>query len=356
METLWVTHARLVTPRGTREGAVKVVRGRIAEIRTQAPQQGKRVNLTGAYLAPGFIDLHIWGDPHIVSSDAARTGTTAFLSATGPASAASLLKYLAFINAQRGLEGARCLGAHLEGPFLNPVRAGALSARGMRRPTATELRAMARTGCVKLMTIAPELPGAAEAIRWCRAHGIAASLGHSDADAATAVRAIEAGASAVTHVFNGMRPLHHRVPSLLDVALTDPRLTTMVILDGVHISPSAFRLLVRAKGPDRVALVTDSIRHQGWDVVSRRGAYYTRRGTLAGSRLTMIKAVQHAVEYGDVPLADAVRMAAQVPATLLGLQQEYGALAVGKRADLVAFDRQFRVRMTMVSGTVVHSH
>jgi N-acetylglucosamine-6-phosphate deacetylase len=203
------------------------------------------------------------------------------------------------------------------------------------------------------MTIAPELPGATEAIRWCQRHGIVASLGHSDADAAAAERAVAAGASAVTHVFNGMRPLHHRQPSLLDVALIDSRLTTMVILDGVHVSPTAFRLLLRCKGVERIALVTDSIRHQGWKVSARRGAFYTKAGTLAGSDLTMLRAVKHAVAFGGITLEQAVRMATEVPARLLG-DRSRGILAVGKRADVVAFDRQFRARLTMVGGRVVY--
>jgi len=206
---------------------------------------------------------------------------------------------------------------------------------------------------VRLVTIAPELPGSSEAIAWCRRRGITVSLGHSDADGAAAVQAVAAGARAVTHVFNGMRPFHHRNPSLLDVALTDPRLVAMAICDGVHVSPSAFRPLVQAKGPDRIALVTDSIRFQGGDVVNRRGAYYTRHGVLAGSALTMIEAVRNAVRLGGVSLEDAVRMASEIPARLIG-DRSRGALAVGQRADLVVFDRRFRVQMTIVGGQVVY--
>ena len=157
----------------------------------------------------------------------------------------------------------------------------------------------------------------------------------------------------MTHVYNGMRPLHHRRPVLLDIALTDPRLTAMVIFDGVHVSPHAFRRLVRAKGAERVALVTDSIRYAGWDVMKRRGAYYTRAGVLAGSDLTMIEAVSNAVLIGGASLAEAVRMASEVPARLLGLRDR-GRLAAGARADLVAFDRRFRVLLTIVGGNVAY--
>jgi len=336
-------------------GAVHVIAGRIAAIRAR-PLSGRQIGVRGAYLAPGFVDLHVWGKPEMVARDAAGHGTTAFLTTLGPAPADELLRAVAERAAAARVPGAECLGIHLEGPFVNPSRGGALPRRGMRRPTAAEIGCLAAAarGRLKLITIAPELPGALEALRWCRRHGVVASLGHSAADAPTARRAVDAGAAAVTHVFNGMRPLHRRAPSLLDVALADPRLTAMVIADGVHVSPDALRLLLRAKGAAGVALVTDSIRRQGWDVVLRGGAYYTRRGALAGSRLTMIGAVRNAVRLAGASLEDAVRMASDVPAKLLGLARSRGTLDVGKRADLVAFDQRFQVLLTIVGGRIVY--
>ena len=353
LNAFWLTHGRLVTPRRIMAGAVQIARGRVAAARVRAPRGASAINLGGAYLAPGFIDLHVWGEPEIVSRAAVRHGTTAFLSALGPEARERSLARLAQRNRHRGLPGAACLGAHLEGPFLNQQRGGALPKRWMRRPSAAELRAIGRVGGVRLMTLAPELPGAIGAIRWCRRNRIVASLGHSLADAAAARRAVDAGAQTVTHVFNGMAPLHHRRPSLLDTALTDDRLTAMVILDGVHVSPEAFRLLVRAKGVERIALVTDSIRHEPCAARARGGAYYTRAGVLAGSQLTMIETVRNAVGLGGVSLAEAVRMASEVPARLLGLRDR-GSLEVGKRADLVVFDRDFRVLLTMVAGRIVY--
>lgn len=354
MNSLWLTQGKLITPRGVFDGAIWISRGRITAIRPHAPRGARAISVRGAYVAPGFIDLHVWGKPERVSREAVKGGTTAFLTALGPDAPGVLLQQLSTLNVKRfTLHGAECLGVHLEGPFLNPARGGALPRRWMRRPTGTELRSLARGGRIRLMTIAPELPGALAAIRWCAQHGIVTSLGHSDADATAAARAVEAGASAVTHVFNGMRPLHHRSPGLIDIALTDPRLVAMVICDGVHVSPSAFRLLVRAKGPDRIVLVTDSIRFQGWDVVKRRGAYYTKRGVLAGSALTMIEAVRNAVRLGGVSLEETVRMATETPARLIG-ERSRGTLAVGQRADLVVFDQSFRVHFTFISGKLVY--
>ena len=352
---LWLARTRLVTPQGVVEGSVKIRSGRISAIRPSPPRGAKALRLGGLYLAPGFIDLHVWGDPRAVARDAVQCGTTAFLTTLGPERPKRLLAQLAEHGRVDG-PGAECLGVHLEGPFVNPVRGGALPRRGMRAPTRRELERLWRASLkhLRLVTIAPELRGAREAIQWCRRHGILTSLGHSDADAATALRAVEGGASAVTHVFNGMRRLHPREPALLDMALTDPRLTTMVIADGVHVSPTALRLLVRAKGADRIALVTDSIARQGWDVVVRQGAYYTRTGVLAGSRLTMIRAVENMVRLAGVSLSGAVHMATAVPAQLLGLARSRGTLRVGARADFVVFDHRFRVQMTMVGGRVIY--
>ena len=168
-----------------------------------------------------------------------------------------------------------------------------------------------------------------------------------------AASAVDAGARAVTHVFNGMPPWHHRRPSLVDVALLDPRVITMVIADGIHVGPWALQMLMRAKDPERVALVTDSIRRAGWPVVKRQGAFYRRDGTLAGSDLGLLQAVCNMVRWTGVPVETAVRMASTVPARLLGLRDR-GAIAVGPRADLVAFDAGFRPVMTMVGGRVVY--
>lgn len=358
MDEWWIAGAKLVTPNGIVDGAVCISRRRIVALRRRAPKSAQCIDVPGTYVAPGFIDLHVWGDPLVVSREAVKGGTTAFLSTLGPSAPSRLVAELkARVRAiRRGLPGAACLGFHLEGPFLNADRAGALSQRWMRNPRRLELAALARAaaGHLKLVTLAPELTGALAAIGWCRRRRIVASLGHSQADAETASRAVRAGASAVTHIFNGMRPFHHRAPSLLDVALGEPRLFNMVIADGVHVSPFAFRWMVRAKTTRRVVLVTDSIEYEGGDVIKRGGAYYTTYNVLAGSCLTMIRAVQNAIRFGRLTVLDAVRMASEVPARLLGLGRSAGMLTVGRRADLVAFDHQFRVQLTVVNGRIVY--
>ena len=356
-DDVWLIGGKLVTPRGILPGAIRIVNGRIAAIRPRVPRDAKTLSVRGAYVAPGFIDLHVWGEPGAVSRESARGGATAFLTTLGPEPPTQLARDEAERARAGPLPGAECLGLHLEGPFLNPIRGGVLPKRHMRSPSLSELVRLWRASCgrLRLITLAPERPGALAAIRWCQRHRVVASLGHSDAELAEAVRAADAGASAVTHIFNGMRPLHHRIPSLVDAALTDVRLTAMVIADGVHVSAAALRLLLRAKGPERVALVTDSVRGERhrWKLRMRRGAFYAPDGTLAGSSLTMIGAVRNAVRLGGASLTDAVRMAAETPARLLGLRDR-GVLAVGKRADVVVFDGEYRVWLTIVNGQVVY--
>ena len=357
MDDFWLTSGKLVTPRGVIDGAVKIAHGRIAAIRPKAPRGAKAISARGGFVSPGFIDLHVWGDPQVVSREAAKHGTTAFLTTLGPEAPQTLRRSMAALKHHGGFEGAQCLGVHLEGPYVSSKRAGALPKRWMRSPSVAELQTLSREGPpIRMVTLAPELPGAREVIRWCKRRNIAASLGHSEAEAPHALDAIAEGASVITHVYNGMKPFHHREPSLLGVALTDDRLTTMVILDGVHVDVYAFRLLLKAKGSDRIALVTDSIRHQGWDVVQRHGAYYIHQDVLAGSSLTMLRAVRNAVVSGGASLYDAVKMASWVPARLLGFERGRGALAVGRRADLSVFDRRFHGRMTIVGGHVVWQH
>ena len=358
--TRWFVNAILVTSTGLRRGAVAVRDGRIAEIRA-APRGGERVDVRGHYLAPGFIDVHVWGDPVRVAHAAVSGGTTAFLTAVGPTPPEELVNQLARLRAtldraRREETRARCLGAHLEGPFLNPQRAGALPPKWMRPLLAAELAQLhSHADCIKLITLAPELPGASEAIPWFRRRRIAVSLGHTNADAHVALRAGRAGASAVTHLFNGMPPFHHRDPGIAGLVLTEPRLLAMVILDGVHIHPRAFEIMWRCKGRDGLVLVTDSIAQQRLSHAALKGgAYYTRGGILAGSRLTMIEAVRNAVNFGKIALPDAVRLATWNPARLIGQDRQRGSLDVGKRADLVVFDRRFLVQMTLVDGRVVY--
>ena len=362
--TTWLTNGTVITPRGARSarrGVLGLRGGRIVAIRTTAPRGARRIDVGGRFVAPGFIDLHIWGDPQKLSRDVVKGGTTSFLTTVGPCAPQELACRLDAIAASRkrqaaSFSGARCLGAHLEGPFVNPAMAGALPKRWMRLPSVREIRGLLRYAkAIRVVTMAPELTGAMGVIAALAKRGVRVSLGHTQADAQTAQRAVAAGARMVTHIFNRMPPLHHRDANLTSVALADERVATMVILDGIHVSPEAFRLLLRCKGPDGVILETDSIAGAPPTAATvRNGAYRTKAGVLAGSRLTMIGAVRNTVEFGKIALHEAVRLASLNPARALGMERELGSIDPGKRADLVVFDRQFRVHMTLVNGAIVY--
>ncbi len=323
----------------------------------------------GTVLAPGLVDLQVNGVDDVDCARAAgddwdrldrllaATGVTAWLPTliTGPldAYAAPLAR----------IETARCragphpavLGAHLEGPFLG-ARTGAHPTRHVRDLDLDWLRDLPRT--VRLITLGPEQPAAGEAIRLLTGRGIAVSLGHSDADLATTVRAVDAGATMVTHLFNAMAPLHHREPGIAGAALTDDRVAVGLIADLVHVAPAALRIAVRAAGTDRTVLVTDAVawraphlRDLGIDVVE--GAPRLPDGTIAGSALTLDAAVRNVVDAAGIAPHRALRSASEVPARVLGLADR-GRLVPGARADLVVLDADLAVRRTIVGGEVVH--
>jgi N-acetylglucosamine-6-phosphate deacetylase len=237
-------------------------------------------------------------------------------------------------------------GAHLEGPFLG--------VHGAHRPelvrTEVDLTWLDSLGdVVRILTLAPELPGAIDAIAALSGRGVLVSLGHSACTAEVAIDATEAGARLVTHLGNAMGPLHQRAPGLLGVALADDRLSVSVIADLVHTHPVFVRMAFTSKGAARVALVTDAVA-----AAPGRGAPRLPDGTLAGSVLTMDRAVSNVVHHSDVSLADAVHAASTTPARLLGLDDR-GAITPGRRADLVALepvgDDSWRVATVWIAGT-----
>lgn len=374
--------ARVVTPGGVVEGDVVVRDGRIAAVAGDgvpgAPgtEAGEVVELAGRWLLPGFVDLHVHGgggadcttaDPDEVRAVArfhARHGTTALVATTVTAPVEDLLAATAAIRTaalapERG--AAEVLGAHLEGPFLNPARRGAMDPGQLRAPDPELLARLLAGGGVRIVSLAPELPGALALVEAAVAAGARVSLAHTDASYEQALAAVERGASAVTHAFNAMRPLDHRAPGVLGAALADDRLTCELICDGVHVHPAAATLLMRAKGPERVALVTDAIAAAGLpDGPSRLGSrpVLVRDGratlpdgaTIAGSALTLDVAVRNAVRRCGASVAQAAAMAATTPARLLGIADRKGAIAPGRDADLVVLDEQLAPRGVLVRG------
>jgi len=335
-------------------------------------------------VAPGLIDIHVHGGGGYDTMDAtpealdglaafhACHGTTAMLPSTVAAPADEIHRVLeAVADAMaRPPAGARILGAHVEGPFLNPARRGAHLERHVRPPDrAHDDWLREHQAAIRRITLAPELPGALELIRDLRAAGILVSLGHAAPPEDVLQQAVMAGASHITHLYNAMSSLEKAGPlrraGLAEMALVCDGLTVEVIADGFHLPIALLQLVVRAKGPERVALVTDAMRAAGspdgryrlgdMGVTVQDGMAVTDEGSLAGSIATMDQLVRNAVERMGLPLAQALEMATLTPARILGIDGRQGEVAVGKAADLVVLDQELEVVATIVDGEVVHS-
>lgn len=315
------------------------------------------LDVTGCVVAPGFVDLHVHAagghsaqgprsDLGGMARALAAAGTTSFLAT---AFAAPLDELRALIGGIRPSAGARCLGVHLEGPWLSPEAAGAQPPGSLRAPSVEEALALLAAGDdVRCVTLAPELPGALDVVSALVARGVRVSLGHSTTSYDDAAAALTAGAGGVTHCFNAMSQLLGRDPGLVGAALSWPDLVVEVIADGVHVHPAAVLALHAARGPAGVALVSDCV--DGCapaDALLRQGdVLRLPDGTLAGSALALADAVRNVVSWG-VPLVDALSMASTTPASALGLDV---SLRPGGVADVVVLDPDLRVRHVLVAG------
>jgi len=381
-ETIFLKGALVLPERIIPNGLLRVTGARISgvwDLETgPAPIPPDGTVRFGGYICPGFVDLHVHGgggadfmdgDPEAVATiptTHARHGTTGLLATTLTAPEAEILRAIRAVKAAPR-QGARVLGFHIEGPFINPGCKGAQDERFIRPPSPAEADRWMACGDNEdrwHMTLAPELPGAIATIRHLVGKGAIVSAGHTDCTYAQLREAVAAGVSHITHLFNGMRGLHHREPGTAGGALTLPGLTVEVIADGVHIHPTALDLTVRSRGPEDVLLVTDAMRATGLGDgeyylgglkgVVRGGSVRLADGTLAGSVLTMDRAVGNMVELAGVPLHQAVAMASLQPARVHGLQDTVGSLALGKRADIAILDGELRTRLTLVGGQIAY--
>jgi N-acetylglucosamine-6-phosphate deacetylase len=361
-----IAGARIVTPAGALEhGVVEIEGGRITAVRRATGAPPERI------VVPGFVDLQVNGVEDVDVSDAdghdwerldnllLAQGVTTWCPTLVTVPRATYGPALARIDSASNRPRTTrpdIAGAHLEGPFLG----GAPGAHPVEHLAAVDLGWLAvLPDIVSVVTLAPELPGALDAIRLLDQRGMLVALGHSTATYEESVRAIEAGARLVTHLFNGMGPLHHRQPGLVGAALADDRLATSIIADLVHVHPAALAAAFAAKGPDGMVLVTDAVAwnrptHAGRAIVAGNdGTPRLPDGTLAGSALTMDAAVRNVVTAAGVGLVEAVRAASANPARLLGLDDR-GAIVVGRRADLVALSPALEVEAVWVGGELAH--
>ena len=386
MERVLLRDALLLDPEaGAPQPASLLLRGERIEARLApgepGPGDARAVSLAGSLLAPGFIDLHYHGslpfhdassfDASLSASSEAllRHGTTAFLATTVAWEADALatrVSALADGVARAGRGGAAPIGIHLEGPWLAANAAGAQPAAGIRDYDPREGRELlARSrGALRMVTLAPELPGASALLDDLAREGVLAALGHSRADAAAVLAAIERGARHVTHLFNAMGPLHHREPGLAGVALADERLTADLICDGAHVHPVVVRSAARALGP-RLLLITDRIEplargggplsFGSGDVRDDGVALRLADGRLAGSCVTLDLALRNARRFAGLSLLEAVAACTLRPALRLGIERERGTLRPGARADFALLDPEGGLRATWVGGRPVYA-
>jgi N-acetylglucosamine-6-phosphate deacetylase len=360
-----------------RRGMILVQDGRIAGIQTGDHSSGRWESVEmrdAAYIAPGFIDLQVNGGfgvdvgeaPMAIRTLAARlpeTGVTAFLPTVITSPPEFYPKAIAAFQATRDAPGAQPLGLHIEGPFLSPERHGAHRRDIIENADPCLLDTLLESDAVRLVTLAPERRDAPELIEKLRKRGVLISLGHTNATYDQFEAGVDAGARMATHLYNAMAPFGHREPGATGAALLDDRITVGLIADCVHTHPASLQLALRAKGARHIALVTDMMAAAGMppgryalggqDVTVEGAAARLVNGTLAGSLLTMDQAVRNMVQWTDATASDALRMASEVPARLLGLAR-IGRIREGNAADLVLLDENLHVQMTIIKGEIVY--
>lgn len=388
MQPLVLQARRALTPLEHVEDATVVVVadrivaiGRKGEVRT--PDSALRLEFPDCTIVPGFVDIHIHGaagrdameaTPEAlaaIASAVARFGTTTLVATTVTAHLEHTLRSLRGMaeyilhhqtDGPPATRQAWIAGVHLEGPFINPVRRGVHPEEFILTPSLPVLEQMleAAQGQAKILTLAPELPGALELVAAARRHGLIVSLGHTDATYQQAYSAIQQGAQHAAHMFNAMRPFSHRETGVIGAVLTASEVTAELIADGVHVHPAATQILLTAKGAARVILVSDGTAATGMPdgnyqlgtipVVVAGGVCRDHQGRLAGSTLTLDRALRNIVRLG-VPFEEALRMVTLNPARLLGMDSTIGVLAPGAQADLILLDSDLHVRGVMTRGT-----
>ncbi|MDP8244243.1 MAG: N-acetylglucosamine-6-phosphate deacetylase [Candidatus Hinthialibacter antarcticus] len=385
-----------ITPFRREEGVTLVLKeGKIDQMGrpedVSIPSNAQELDLHGKYILPGFIDIHVHGGKGYdfcdndtqgyeeISQFHASHGTTSIIATIYPQPKESLIESVVCLRDYCEAQGPERIidGIHLEGPFLNPEMHGAIRPDYMWEATENSYEELCKIGgrWIKVMTIAPEIPGAIEVMRAAslRAvsngshHPIHLSIGHSNANYEQIAEAIDNGLEGVTHIFNAMPSMHHRKPGVLGGTLLRDELFVEVIADAVHVHPAILQLLLKVKKYDRIILVSDAIRaagqpdgvfdFSGQKVLMKNGRAYLEHApeTLAGSTLTMDQALRTMVEFGGAKLEEAAQMASLNAARILEWKYKRGILAVGKDADLAILDENLSNRMTIKSGRIVWS-
>ena len=375
-----ITAEKLLTPDQTIPRPALVIEDgvivSVASLEQDSMPAGEVLDYSGATLVPAYFDVHIHGSGGADVMEAtesslttvgqflARHGVGAYLATTVSAPVDTTLRSLCglakWMNAD--MDGARPLGIHMEGPFISHSKRGAHAERDLQLPTIALFNRMweAAEGHVRLMTIAPELPGADEVIARAVELGVRVSLGHSNAGTDDALRGVHAGATSATHTFNAMRRFDHREPGILGVVLDCDDMFAEIICDGLHVNPTVVRMFWKEKGSERAILVTDAMSATGMpdgnyrlgelEVRVKNGKCIIGEDTLAGSTLTMDRAVRNFAAFTGVEPGAAAVLATRNPARMIGLDSQVGALETGRSADITVLTAQGEVAETILRG------
>lgn len=347
-------------------------------IKNNSANEMKIIDACGKYVAPGFIDIHIHGaggkdtmdgeisDLKVISETIAKSGVTGFLPTTMTMEKEKIYKALDSVKLIMNeiVHGAKILGAHMEGPFISPKYLGAHKIDHLRKPDLKFIKDY--TDIIKIITMAPEEDFQFKFIKSVKNNSdIVLSMGHTNLDYETALEAMGAGISNATHLFNAMPAFHHRAPGVVGAVLKSD-ISFELIADTLHLHPAIFQILLDVTGKKRMILTTDSMRAGnmpdgsyelgGQQVVVSNNSARLVDGTLAGSVLTLNKAVFNILKYTDLEIYEAVALASLNPAKLINMDKIKGSIKIGKDADLIIFDKELKVEMTIVAGKVIYEN
>ena len=362
------------------KGSVLIENGKIKEINPTTPYEGETIDANGLYLSPGFIDVHIHGAAGYDTMDGtfkaineiakaiAKHGTTSFTPTTMTVASEDILQSMKVIKEAKlnGTDGANVLGAHLEGPFISPKAIGAQNPKYVLAPSIENFNKIVGDyeDAVVSITLAPEVDGAEELIKYLSDKSIKVSMGHTKATYKEAMNGINCGCSHATHLFNAMTGFAHREPGVVGAVFDSP-ITTETISDGIHISYPSLRTAYKVKGTDKVLLITDAMMAcsmpdgmyslGGQDVVVKNGAARLKDGTLAGSILTLDKAVKNVYNNSNYDLFEVVKMATYNAAKHCKVENKKGLIKEGFDADLLLFDKDIDIKHVIINGKLNYS-
>lgn len=341
-------------------------------------KMGETIDASNKYISPGLIDIHIHGSGgkdamdgdmqalETISKTIAKNGVTAFLPTTMTMSKENIYKALnaARLAMKGNISGARVLGVHMEGPFISEKYKGAHKKEFILKPSFKFIEDY--LDVIKIITMAPEEDEGFRFIKEVRTNSdIVLSMGHTNADYETAMQAVKCGINHATHTFNAMTPLQHRKPGAVGAVLRSD-VTFEMIADNIHLHPDIYQIMLNAKGKDKMVLITDCIRAGcmrdgiselgGQKVIVKDNSARLEDGTLAGSILTLNKAVFNILKYTDLKINEAVALASLNPAEVIGMDKEKGSIEIGKDADLAVFDEKLDISLTIIEGKIVYKN